>query len=85
MSEHGLTTGAIEKLGAVFEIAKRYGEREWRAGEPLRGSSDVYAHFREHLQRSVECETLETVNVRSRVGPVRCSTFDAKEVPMAGI
>ncbi len=26
--EHGLTTGAINKLGAVFEIAKRYGERE---------------------------------------------------------
>jgi DNA repair protein RadC len=49
LSHHGFTTGAIEKLSAVFEIAKRYGEREWRVGEPLRGSSDVYAHFREHL------------------------------------
>jgi DNA repair protein RadC len=49
LSQHGLTSGAIEKLTAVFEIAKRYGEREWRPGEPLRGSSDVYAHFREHL------------------------------------
>jgi DNA repair protein RadC len=29
--------------------AKRYGEREWKVGEPLRGSADVYAHFREHL------------------------------------
>jgi hypothetical protein len=59
LSHHGLTTGAIHKLGAVFEIAKRNGEREWKVGEPLRGSADVYAHFREHLQRSVECETLK--------------------------
>jgi DNA repair protein RadC len=49
LSEHGLTSGAIDKLGAVFEIAKRYGEREWKVGQPLRGSGDVYAHFREHL------------------------------------
>jgi DNA repair protein RadC len=49
LSEHGFTSGAIDKLGAVFEIAKRYGQTEWKAGEPLRGSGDVYAHFREHL------------------------------------
>jgi len=59
LSHHGLTTGAIYKLGAVFAIAKRYGEREWEVGEPLRGSGDVYAHLREHLQRSVECERLK--------------------------
>jgi DNA repair protein RadC len=47
--EHGLTTGAVNRLSAVFEIAKRYGEREWKIGEPLRGSGDVYAHFRERL------------------------------------
>jgi hypothetical protein len=29
LSEHGLTNGAIDKLSAVFEIAKRHGEREW--------------------------------------------------------
>ena len=57
LSEHGFTSGAIDKLSAVFEIAKRYGEREWKAGEPLRGSSDVYAHFREHLA----AETCEDV------------------------
>src|SRR5262249_54488295 len=34
---------------AVIEIAKRYGEREFKPGEPLRGSGDVYAHFRERL------------------------------------
>jgi hypothetical protein len=28
LSEHGLTGGAIDKLSAVFEIAKRHGERE---------------------------------------------------------
>jgi hypothetical protein len=32
LSHHGLTTGAIHKLGAVFEIAKRYGECEWSRG-----------------------------------------------------
>jgi DNA repair protein RadC len=60
LSHHGFTTGAIEKLTAVFEIAKRYGEREWRTGEPLRGSSDVYAHFREHLA-SEQCEAFYAV------------------------
>ena len=34
---------------AVLENAKRYGEREFKPGEPLRGSGDVYAHFRERL------------------------------------
>jgi len=47
--EHGFTTGAVNRLSAVFEIAKRYGETEWKIGEPLRGSGDIYAHFREHL------------------------------------
>ncbi len=60
LSQHGLTSGAIDKLAAVFEIAKRYGEREWKAGEPLRGSSDVYAHFREHLAAET-CEQFYAV------------------------
>lgn len=47
--EHGFTTGTAYRLSAVFEIAKRYGECEWKVGEPLRGSGDVYAHFRERL------------------------------------
>ena len=34
---------------AALEIAKRYGEHEFKPGEPLRGSGDVYAHFRERL------------------------------------
>lgn len=47
--EHGFSTGAVNRLSAVFEVAKRYGELPWKIGEPLRGSGDVYAHFREHL------------------------------------
>jgi DNA repair protein RadC len=47
--EHGFTTTAVNRMGAVFEIAKRYGEREWKIGAPLRGAGDVYEHFREHL------------------------------------
>jgi DNA repair protein RadC len=47
--EAGLSFGAIRRLEAVFEIARRYGETEWIAGEPFKGSYDVYAHYRERL------------------------------------
>ena len=49
LSDHGLKPATIDRLFVVFEIAKRYGEHEFRPGEPLRGSHDIYAHFREHL------------------------------------
>lgn len=49
LREHGLTNGAVDKLCAVFEVARRYGEVEWVAGQPFKGSHDVYAHFRERL------------------------------------
>ena len=44
-----MTTVAIERLSAVFELAKRFAETEWKVGEPFRGSGDIYAHFRERL------------------------------------
>lgn len=47
--EHGLAPRGIERLSAVFEIAKRYGETEWKPGQAFRGSADIYAHFRERL------------------------------------
>jgi DNA repair protein RadC len=49
LRDHGLTPGTIDKLGAVFEIARRYGEEEFAPGQPFRGSHDIYAHFRERL------------------------------------
>jgi DNA repair protein RadC len=55
LREHGFTNGAADKLGAVFEIAKRYGEKEFKSGAPLRGSGDIYAHFRERLAAEI-CE-----------------------------
>ena len=45
----GLGPSKAAVILAVLEIAKRYGEREFKPGEPLRGSGDVYAHFRERL------------------------------------
>lgn len=45
----GLTTGAVEKLQVILEVAKRYGETEWKPGEQFNGSSAVYAHYRERL------------------------------------
>lgn len=53
LHQHGLTAGAIEKLAAVFEVAKRYGQEEFVPGQALRGSYDVYAHFRERLAEEV--------------------------------
>ncbi len=45
----GLGPAKAALILAAVEIAKRYGEREFKTGEPLRGSGDVYAHFRERL------------------------------------
>jgi DNA repair protein RadC len=45
----GLGDPKVAQVLAAFEIAKRYGEREWKPGQALRGSGDVYAHFRERL------------------------------------
>lgn len=45
----GLSRAAIERLAAIVEFAKRFGEQEFVPGAPFRGSSDVYGHFRERL------------------------------------
>jgi DNA repair protein RadC len=45
----GLGPAKAAQVLAALEIAKRYGEQEFKPGEPLRGSADVYAHFRERL------------------------------------
>ncbi len=45
----GLGPAKAAQILAALEIAKRYGEQEFKPGEPLRGSGDVYAHFRERL------------------------------------
>ncbi len=45
----GLGPAKAAQILAAIEIAKRYGEQEFKPGEPLRGSGDVYWHFRERL------------------------------------
>jgi len=45
----GLGPAKAAQILAAIEIAKRYGECEFKPGEPLHGSGDVYAHFRERL------------------------------------
>jgi DNA repair protein RadC len=45
----GIGPAKAAQILAAFEIAKRHGEREFKPGEPLRGSGDVYAHYRERL------------------------------------
>jgi DNA repair protein RadC len=45
----GVGPAKAAQILAALEIAKRYGEQEFKPGEPLRGSGDVYAHFRERL------------------------------------
>jgi len=49
LREAGITSGVVEKLQAVLEVARRYGETEWEPGVPFSASHDVYAHFRERL------------------------------------
>jgi DNA repair protein RadC len=45
----GFSRAAIERLTALMEFAKRFGEQEFVPGAPFRGSADIYAHFRERL------------------------------------
>src|SRR5262249_4550296 len=47
--ETGLSKTGVERLAAIFEIARRFGEEQLAEGRPFRGSQDVYAHFRERL------------------------------------
>ena len=54
--ETGLTRAGVERLEAIFEIARRFGEVEWIPGEPFKGSYDVYAHFRERLSAATREE-----------------------------
>jgi DNA repair protein RadC len=53
LRQYGFTARAIEKLSAVFEMAKRYGKEEFVPGQPFRGSADVYGHYRERLADEV--------------------------------
>lgn len=68
--EHGFTTGAVQRLTAVFEIAKRYGEQEFKVGEPFRGSSDIYGHFRERLAAEL-CEHFYAVLLDNKNRKIR--------------
>lgn len=45
----GFSSAAIERLAALVEFSKRFGEQEFVPGAAFRGSSDIYAHFRERL------------------------------------
>jgi len=45
----GVGPAKAAQILAAMEIAKRFGEREFKRGEPFRGSRDVYSHFCERL------------------------------------
>jgi len=45
----GLGPAKAAQILAALEIAKRYGEREFRTGDAFRGPADIYAHYRERL------------------------------------
>ena len=49
LRELGLGDPKIAQILAALEVAKRYGECEFKPGVPFRGSGDIYAHFRERL------------------------------------
>jgi len=45
----GIGPAKAAQLLAALEIARRYGQREFRTGAVFRSSRDVYMHFRERL------------------------------------
>jgi len=45
----GIGPAKAAQIVALLEIAKRYGEHEFKPGECFRTSADIYAHFRERL------------------------------------
>ena len=45
----GIGPAKAAQILAVLELAKRFGEIEFKPGAAFRGSGDVYAHFRERL------------------------------------
>ena len=45
----GLGPAKAAQILATIEIAKRFGQHEFKPGEPFRGPVDIYAHFRERL------------------------------------
>lgn len=49
LRDAGVTEAALRRLAVVFEIARRFAETEWTAGDAFRGSGDIYAHYRERL------------------------------------
>jgi DNA repair protein RadC len=47
----GIGPAKIAQIKACLEIAKRFGNRKWEAGQPLRSSEDVFRHFRDNLEK----------------------------------
>ncbi len=45
----GIGPAKAAQIVALLEIAKRYGEHEFKPGDSFRNSVDIYAHFRERL------------------------------------
>lgn len=45
----GIGLAKAAQIVALLEIAKRYGEHEFKPGQTFLTSSDIYAHFRERL------------------------------------
>jgi DNA repair protein RadC len=47
----GIGPAKIAQIKACLEIAKRFGNHKWEAGQPLRSSEDVFRHFRDNLEK----------------------------------
>ncbi|MEO8604778.1 MAG: DNA repair protein RadC [bacterium] len=66
----GVGPAKAAQLLALVELAKRFGEEEFRVGETLRGSLDVYQHFRERLADE-RCEQFYAVLLDSKHRKIR--------------
>lgn len=55
LRDAGLSAGTRYRLEVLFELARRFGEAEWKTGDVLGSSAEVWAHYRERLA----CEAVE--------------------------
>jgi len=50
-SVKGIGPAKIAQIKACLEIARRFGNHRWQAGQALRSSEDVFRHFRDSLEK----------------------------------
>jgi len=81
----GFSLAAIERLAALVEFSKRFGEQEFVPGTPFRGSADIYAHFREASRANPSNISTQFSSTTRTANSVTCSSPRAPSRPASFI